>query len=325
MDIAVLDLGSTTFHLQHLRMDTNGSSSTTLDEKRSLCLGTQVFADGHLDRRSWLESLDAVWSLLETSDEHKPSHRVIVATSAIRSASNGVDLIHEIERRHRVHVRILSPQEEARYAYLGQASWALADGLRLAAVDLGGGSVEIAVGEGTYVMHAASLPVGALRMRAGSELGAYGAAEARSVARKVREQIAESVGRIRQLAPQLVVFGSGSARAARKLLMRESAEPGKVGPLAVSEFRAALEQHLGHSSEDLIALGVDPARASSVLVAATIMLQVLELLEVDHAHVSDRGLRDGLAHEVFHAAQAKPVRATAEAERATGEADAAFA
>lgn len=317
MDIAVLDLGSTTFHLQHLRMDASGSSSTTLDVKRSLCLGSQVFADGYLDRRSWLESLDAVWSLLTSSDEHKPSQRVIVATSAIRSASNGVDLIHEIERRHGVHVRILSPQEEARYAYLGQANCALAAGRRLAAVDLGGGSVEIAVGEGSYVMHAASLPVGALRMRAGSDLGAYGAHEARAIARRVHEQIAEPVGRIRQLAPELVVFGSGSARAARKLLLRESSVPGKVGPLIVSEFRAALEQHLGHSSADLIALGVDPARASSVLVAATIMLQVLELLEVDHAHVSDRGLRDGLAHELFQSAQAKPPRTL-------GEADAAF-
>jgi exopolyphosphatase / guanosine-5'-triphosphate,3'-diphosphate pyrophosphatase len=318
MDIAVLDLGSTTFHLQHLRMDTSGASTTTLDAKRSLCLGSQVFADGYLDRRSWLESLDAVWALLELSDEHKPSQRVIVATSAIRSASNGIDLIQEIERRHRVHVRILSPHEEARYAYLGQASASLAAGQRLAAVDLGGGSVEIAVGEGAYVMDAASLPVGALRMRAGSDLGAYGAQEALAIALRVRDQIAESVGRIRQLAPQLVVFGSGSARAARKLLLRDSTEPGKVGPLGVSEFRAALEQHLGHSREDLIALGVDPARASSVLVAATIMLQVLDVLEIDRAHVSDRGLRDGLAHEVFQASHAKSTRAT-------GEADAAYA
>jgi exopolyphosphatase/pppGpp-phosphohydrolase len=87
MDIAVLDLGSTTFHLQHIRVDAAGRFATVFDVKRSLCLGTQVFADGYLDRRSWLESLNAVSELLQSSSELQPDRSVIVATSAIRSGA----------------------------------------------------------------------------------------------------------------------------------------------------------------------------------------------------------------------------------------------
>src|SRR3954451_20992837 len=114
MEIAVLDLGSTTFHLQHIRVEDQGRFSTSLDLKRSLCLGSQVFARGFIDWSACAESLTAVWELLAASSAAKPDHRVAVATSAIRSASNGGDLVRELERTHRISIRLLTPDEEAR-------------------------------------------------------------------------------------------------------------------------------------------------------------------------------------------------------------------
>ncbi len=60
MELAVLDLGSTTFHLQHIRVAEDGTFSTALDHKRTICLGTQVFADGYLNDRSWDEAASPV-------------------------------------------------------------------------------------------------------------------------------------------------------------------------------------------------------------------------------------------------------------------------
>lgn len=298
MEIAVLDLGSTTFHLQHIRVGEPGRSVTTLDAKRSLCLGTQVFKSGFIDSSSWAASLNAVWELLAASDATKPDRRAIVATSAIRSADNGSDLIREIERTHGVTVRVLAPHEEARLSYLGQSTSEVVAGRRLAAVDLGGGSVEIAVGEGAHCMHAVSLPVGAIRMRARASQ-AYGPDEARRTADSVRELLAAPLREVRALAPENVVFGSGSARAARRLLCRDSARPGKTGPIDAASFGARLEAHLGYTPEALIERGVDPARADSVLAAATIVLEVMNALGTSHAFVSDKGLRDGVAVEVY--------------------------
>jgi exopolyphosphatase/pppGpp-phosphohydrolase len=108
------------------------------------------------------------------------------------------------------------------------------------------------------------------------------------------------------------VFGSGSARAARQLLMRETRTPGKHGPIDRGLFRARLEAQLGSSPAELIALGVDPARAPSVLWAATIMVQVLDLLGAEAAFVSDRGLREGVALESYRE-RATGARSTAHA------------
>jgi exopolyphosphatase/guanosine-5'-triphosphate,3'-diphosphate pyrophosphatase len=297
MDIAVLDLGSTTFHLQHIRVDAAGRFATAFDVKRSLCLGTQVFADGYLDRRSWLESLNAVGELLQASRELRPDRSVIVATSAIRSASNGSALVRELEQRSGIEIQLLSPQDEARLAYLGQSTSAVVGERRVAAVDLGGGSVELAVGEGARCLQTASLPLGALRLPVETRHG-FGADQVRAIATLVREQLRPTLHALRQLGPELVVFGSGSARAARKLLARSWPAPGKTGSVRTRALEEALLAHLGYTEQELIALGVDPSRAPSVRVAAIIMLQILELLEVDEAYVSDKGLRDGVALEL---------------------------
>ena len=299
MEIAVLDLGSTTFHLQHIRVDGAGQFSTCLDEKRSNCLGAQVFSAGFLDHRAWLNGMTSVDELLELSQTRHPDHLAIVATSAIRSASNGARFAEEIERRRKVAVRILDPSDEARLAYLGQSTSPCVGGRRVAVVDLGGGSVELAVGEGVRCLRAASLPIGAVRMRATHGGERFLKADMTRVVRGVRQAAAAELAVVRELSPEIVVFGSGSARAARKLLMRTTNLPGKLGPVDVPEFRVQLNALTGYLPEHLLELGVEPARAPTVLVAATIMLELLDMLGAHQALVSDKGLRDGVALEVY--------------------------
>ncbi len=298
MEIAVLDLGSTTFHLQTVRVEPGERFITTLDTKRTPLLGAQVFVDGYLDRRSWLESLEAVRELVAAARACRVDRFVVVATSAIRSASNGAQLVREIERRHDVSVRVLEPSEEARFAFLGQTTSPLVGERRAAVIDLGGGSVEIAVGEHARCGDSVSLPIGALRMRARST-GAFAQDDARALAKTLRPQIVAALEALSGAAPEVTVFGSGSARAVRKLLWRSSAVPGQTGPLDALELRANLQTYLGSSNEKLIELGVEPPRAGSVLIAATIMAEILDQLGVAHAHVSEKGLRDGVVLETY--------------------------
>jgi exopolyphosphatase/pppGpp-phosphohydrolase len=81
--------------------------------------------------------------------------------------------------------------------------------------------------------------------------------------------------------------------------MQNTPRPGKVGPIETATFRERLNAHLGFTAEQLIRLGVDPARADSVLAAATIMIEIMDGFGEAHAYVSDKGLRDGAALEVY--------------------------
>ncbi|HET8933726.1 MAG TPA: hypothetical protein VFN67_09815 [Polyangiales bacterium] len=296
MELAVLDLGSTTFHLQHFQAAADGRLASCLDLKECTSLGAQVFADGFIDAASRGVALQAVDALLKASNQRGFTHRAIVATSAIRSARNGRVLAREIEARHDSHVKILEPSEEARLAYLGQLGCAELMGKRFAMIDLGGGSVELSVGCDQQVFFTESLPLGAVRMRVAT---AANRGSAEQLGQLLREQLAGPIAAMQRLDPELTVFGSGSARAARKLLMRESAQPGKTGPIATASFRRELHALYPRTPDELVALGVDPARAHTVLTSATIMLQILELLGAQASLVSGCGLRDGVASEMW--------------------------
>lgn len=299
MELAVLDLGSTTFHLQHFLADAQGGLKSCLDLKICTSLGAQVFADGYIDTRSWAVALEAVDELVQASNQRGFAQRAIVATSAMRTAHNGRALARAIEARHDCQVTILEPQEEARLAYLGQLGFPGLAGKRFAMVDLGGGSVELSVGRDQQIAFTESLPLGAVRMRVAS--AAHGGTESQlqALGSTLREQLAQPIRAIQQLEPELIVFGSGSARAARKLLMRADQLPGKVGPIVTEHFRRELSALYAHTAEQLIALGVERARSTTVLTSAAIMLQILELLGAHDALVSDRGLRDGVASELL--------------------------
>jgi exopolyphosphatase / guanosine-5'-triphosphate,3'-diphosphate pyrophosphatase len=297
MNIAVLDLGSTTFHLESFRAFADGTVASVLDAKRTLCLGDSVFRFGAIDDRAFDEALEAVSVLIDRSRDANPARLVVVATSAIRSASNGFELVREIERRHRVSVRIVGPSEEARLAYVGQSLSSFVAHRRVVVVDMGGGSVEVAVGQGARCELTESLPLGAVRVRATCPDASLDREGHVVLAERLRADLDRTCATVRSLRPEVLVFGSGSARAARRLAMRDSQQPGKTGPLSEEALRRSVERHAGLPEGALVALGVEPRRAPTVLIATSLMAELLRLCGPIPAYVSNRGLRDGVALE----------------------------
>src|SRR4051812_39303613 len=85
-----------------------------------------------------------------------------VATSAIRAASNGRELLARIKKESGLDARVLDEAEEARYGYLAIAnSTTIADGF---GIDIGGGSVQAMRLESRKLTHSASWQLGAVRV-----------------------------------------------------------------------------------------------------------------------------------------------------------------
>ncbi len=306
MRIAVLDLGSTTLHLEHFDLS-EGTVARSLDEKITLRLGDHVFPKGHFDAATRARVIHSMTELLAKSAAQRPDRTTVVATSPFRNGTDGVEFAAQLARRFGVEVTILTPQQEAEFAYLGNATFDQRDVVRTAVVDIGGGSAEVAVGEGLRCLHALSLPLGAVRMgRLVAGRRPFGHAEARVLADALRDAVAEPLREVRALRPRSLVFASGTARAVRQLFMRDTALPGKTGPLSLDDLRHGLGEHLGSSPELLEAKGVDPARSDTVLVAASIMKVIAEAVGVEHFRISNRGLRDGVALETCEQVRRHP-------------------
>lgn len=300
MKVAVLDLGSTTFHLQHVLVERGAVLGCTLDEKISLRLGEHVALCGGLDDATERRIVEAVDRLVRHSGLDPEAELIAVATSPFRDARNGGEVLSRLRARG-LAVQLLTAADEAELAFVGNAQ---ADAGRLAVVDLGGGSADVAVGDGLRCRDTRSAPIGAVRMK---ELVAPGRPfdrEAHVVLRDALLDVSDgAMAGVRALAPERLVFASGTARAVRALALRAS-----TGPIDRAALARSLERYLGCTTAELTAVGVGEARASSVLVATAIMLLLMDAAGMPKAWVSDRGLRQGVA--LRHALGATAERVT---------------
>ncbi|HUS65640.1 MAG TPA: hypothetical protein VMZ28_13915, partial [Kofleriaceae bacterium] len=148
MPLAVLDLGSNSFHLSVYAATGSRVVAPRREEREPVRLGASL-EGGRIDGAGFARGLAAVARLVRVLELEEPGCRVVaVATSAIREAGNGRAFADEVARRHGVAVEILGGEEEARATFAGARAFAGAPG-RLAVVDLGGGSLEIATGAAT--------------------------------------------------------------------------------------------------------------------------------------------------------------------------------
>jgi exopolyphosphatase/guanosine-5'-triphosphate,3'-diphosphate pyrophosphatase len=123
----------------------DAKNDTLFRDSRITRLSQGVDASMTLTREAMARSFDVLSDYRTIMDENGVSRGLLVATSAVRDASNGDDFLDEARRRTGVEAKILSGHEEAAYSYAGATSDLDADARATAIVDVGGGSTELAV------------------------------------------------------------------------------------------------------------------------------------------------------------------------------------
>jgi exopolyphosphatase/guanosine-5'-triphosphate,3'-diphosphate pyrophosphatase len=218
-----------------------------------------------------------------------------VATSAIRDARNGA----EFAERCALPVRILSPEEEARYGYLAAVnSSTLADG---AVLDLGGGSVQLVSVRKRRARDLSSWPLGAVRMT--ERFLADGKPASGKQLKTLRAHVAEALADAPWVAGagrRLVGIG-GTVRN----LAAAAAAAAELPSIGVQGFHLTGDA-LDELVDRLAALpaaergkvpGIKPARADLILAGAVVVQAILELGGFDGVEVTEAGLREGVFFE----------------------------
>jgi len=160
--IAVLDLGTNTFHL-HI-VERNGKAVHTLAHQK---LNTKLDAYGINDQTIPNNTVKRAVSVHNEFAKHIHGHKVdrvhAFGTSAFRNASNSAYVIDEIFRRTGINVEILSGEREAQLIYYGTLRKVAGNQLNLV-MDIGGGSVEYIIGHGKNMLWLKSYEIGVHRL-----------------------------------------------------------------------------------------------------------------------------------------------------------------
>ena len=159
--IGIIDIGSNSVRL--VVFEALARSPVTLFNEKALCgLARSLDRTGHLDRVGRRRAIEAIRRFIALAQSMRVDRLDLIATAAVREASDGGDFADIIERRFGVEVQVLSGKEEARLVGLSVAA-AIPDADGVVG-DLGGGSLELVDIKRGRVRDIATLPVGTLRL-----------------------------------------------------------------------------------------------------------------------------------------------------------------
>jgi exopolyphosphatase/guanosine-5'-triphosphate,3'-diphosphate pyrophosphatase len=286
MLLSVLDLGSNSFHLVQYRVRSRRRLEKVARTKEMCRLGAGTLCNGSIDDAAWRRGSAALERLVRRAVARDPDRLIAVATSAIRDADNGVDFCRAARRRLGLEIEILSGEDEARLIHEGALSALPRVPGKVAVIDVGGGSAEMAVGDRRECSFAACLPLGVLRLR---EL------PAERVVPRVRSIARDAMAQVRARRPDRFLLTSGTARRLADLALGlglAGPDERELSRRALRGISRALPQ-LGPA--DLAALGVEEGRWDTILHGALVIDTLLDMGGAATARVTARGLREGVA------------------------------
>jgi exopolyphosphatase/guanosine-5'-triphosphate,3'-diphosphate pyrophosphatase len=221
------------------------------------------------------------------------------ATSAVRDAVNGEEILAGIEADTQVAIRVLPGTDEARLTFLAARRWFGWSSGRLLLLDIGGGSLEIAAGHDEDPSVAISLPLGAGRLtREWLPGDPPSPDDVRQLRKHVRAEIAATVGTVlRDGRPTRAV---ATSKTFRQLARIAGAAPSSDGPYIRRRLRHSDATELAQSlvrtaaPERASLPGVSAGRAPQLAAGAIVADAAMDLFELAELEICPWALREGV-------------------------------
>ena len=305
MRIAAFDLGSNSFHLLVVDAHPDGTFVPLIREKDMLRLGDAVGREGRIpdalaDRA--VATVDRFRKLAVGAGTEEIHAR---ATSALREAENGGEVVDRMAAEAGVKVRVISGQEEARLIFEAVKAAVVIDPGPALCLDLGGGSLEVMVGDRAALHLASSVQLGVARLSAELVTGdPYTADDVRRLEKRITSVLAPLADEVARLRPILAVGSSGTfCDMARMVAARRT---GSV-PRAINQFSFSRdellplhEEFLARSSSERASIpGLEAKRADIIPTGSIVLLTAMELFGFDRMTVSEWALREGIVLDVI--------------------------
>ncbi|MEV5827347.1 Ppx/GppA phosphatase family protein [Spirillospora sp. NPDC052242] len=302
MRLGVLDVGSNTVHLLVVDAHRGARPLPAYSHKAELRLAAHLEEGDRLSKEGEKLLREFVDEALQIAEDKGVEDLVAFATSAVRDAANGEEVLARIREEKEVGIEALSGEDEARLTFLAVRRWFGWSSGRLLVVDIGGGSLEIAVGIDEEPDAAFSLPLGAGRLTRDWFTGDPPPAdEVRKLRRHVRAEIARHVGDVARYGPpdhavatsktfkQLARIG-GAASTSEGPFQRRV-----LGAAGVTEWADRLAKMPADERAGLP--GVSERRAPQLAAGAIVADAAMDLFGLTELEVCPWALREGVILE----------------------------
>ncbi len=289
MDIkrfAAIDIGSNSVRL--LIENVLEQEGTSMFKKSSLIrvpvrLGSLAFTGKKIPEKTVDRLVSAMLGFRHLMEANEVLHYKGCATSAMREAINGKEIIDRIRKEAGVKIDIISGSMEADIIFRSQSAFLDHHAAQCLFVDVGGGSTEITVFDKNRAVAARSFNIGTLRIL-GKLIDKKDWKEMREWARKNASD------------GKMIMIGSGGN--INRISKLAQLKAGKA--LSIDKLEEIYLQISRLSVDERIRqLDLNPDRADVIVPAAEIFLNLMKWLEIPKIYIPKIGLSDGLVREVY--------------------------
>ena len=295
MRLGVLDVGSNTIHLQVVDTHPGARPNPTFNHKVELRLTEYLTEENNISEEGIAELRLAIKNAIVHSKSVKTEELLPFATSALREANNGAEIIADINNDFEIDLQVLTGEEEARLTFLAARRWFGWSSGRLLVIDIGGGSLEIASGVDEAPEVAVTLPLGASRLTKSHLQGDPFTAKSVRALRDYIETQLESV------LPTLVRHEDSDRAIATSKTLRTLARlcgdwyGGNGKNITIDAIRKISTRLAEMDSEERTKLpGVSANRARQIVAGAFVTESVMRNLDLDNLEVCPWALREGI-------------------------------
>ena len=299
--IAAIDIGSNSIRQIVADVSSTGGIRVVDEMKAAPRLGAGLAESGSLDPAAVLSAIDAI-TRMATLARHLGAKRIeAVATSAVRDAENGAAFVEQVKKSAGIRVRMLKGEEEARLSFVSAvAHFDLGTG-RAVVMDIGGGSLELALSADGLLERLVTLPFGTIRMSEQFLRPDATFKRVKKLRKFMRDDIRRSLPVRDWRGARLIGSGGTFTNLAGMVLARQGVQTARsvhgtrVAREDVEHMLDVLQQMSAHERASVP--GLNPARADIIVAGLCVAAEVMARLEARALLASGYGIREGLLLE----------------------------
>ena len=296
--MAVLYVGSNTVHLLIVDAHAGAAPIPALSQKYELRLAEQLKNDGDLKKSSVKSLIEVLHECNKFIEEHDCDELLAFATSAIRESKNSDAILEKIKTETGIDLQVLDGEHEAILTFLAVRRWFGWSSGRLLVADIGGGSLEVAIGADEHPELAMSTPLGAGRLTRDfftSETPSND--EIKSLRKHVKNTLETEFSHLLKIEFDHAV---ATSKTFRQLARLDGAAPSSEGQRVEREL--TLEglnkwvpkiAEMNYSQRAQLP-GISVGRADQLLAGAIVAQETMEFLKLNTLEICPWALREGI-------------------------------
>lgn len=296
--VAVIDMGTNTFHLLIATPRPEGGFEENFRERRFVKLAQEGIE--YIGSSAWQRGMESMRDYRHIMDQWQVGEVRAFGTAALRTAENGPAFAEEVFLQTGIRIHLIDGLQEAAYILRGVRLAVPFDDTPMLIMDIGGGSVEFLIANRDKVFWAQSFPIGvAVLYRQYHHQEPISKEEIQRLEAFLEQQL-EPLHEALQRHPVSSLVGVAGAFDVLENLLEQKAQGAQYTVLDTGRFPALRERVCNATLEERLHIkGMPPFRADMIPSALILIGKVLAMGALSDIRVSHYDLKEGILDELL--------------------------